>query len=223
MPAGFDAWFARACAREPAERFESPRQLADEFGALQGAAAYISERVQTNSSMVASVEPSATPLERRFAEHTGPALELARRPRSLRYWRLAGAVALLAALAGGIASFRSSPSPEPASYAGAVSPPPPPAPPASPRSAISDSVSSSAPAPTPAADPPVLKQAVSPAESSSAAEGQVAGTADEKSTPKPAPPRPSNPGSKTNAEAKAATQPPLRPKEPARAPVDLGF
>jgi hypothetical protein len=31
VPDGFDAWFLRACARDPRERFESVRQLADAF------------------------------------------------------------------------------------------------------------------------------------------------------------------------------------------------
>src|SRR5581483_10040985 len=31
---GFDAWFARACAREPQERFQSAKQLTDSFRLL---------------------------------------------------------------------------------------------------------------------------------------------------------------------------------------------
>jgi eukaryotic-like serine/threonine-protein kinase len=31
VPAGFDAWFAHACAREPADRFSSAKQMADEL------------------------------------------------------------------------------------------------------------------------------------------------------------------------------------------------
>jgi eukaryotic-like serine/threonine-protein kinase len=34
VPAGFDLWFARACARDPAQRFSSVRQAASEFLAL---------------------------------------------------------------------------------------------------------------------------------------------------------------------------------------------
>jgi serine/threonine-protein kinase len=34
VPAGFDAWFARACARRPADRFESAKQMAEEFTRL---------------------------------------------------------------------------------------------------------------------------------------------------------------------------------------------
>src|SRR5690606_29037589 len=34
VPNGFDAWFARACAREPSDRFASAREAASEFRAL---------------------------------------------------------------------------------------------------------------------------------------------------------------------------------------------
>src|SRR5262249_30248003 len=34
VPPGFDTWFARACAREPQERFQSARQLTDSFRLL---------------------------------------------------------------------------------------------------------------------------------------------------------------------------------------------
>ncbi len=34
VPAGFDAWFARACARQPQARFDSAKEAANAFGAL---------------------------------------------------------------------------------------------------------------------------------------------------------------------------------------------
>jgi serine/threonine protein kinase len=34
VPAGFDVWFLRACARSPSARFESARQMADEFAGV---------------------------------------------------------------------------------------------------------------------------------------------------------------------------------------------
>jgi hypothetical protein len=34
VPTGFDAWFARACARDPQHRFESAKRAADEFESL---------------------------------------------------------------------------------------------------------------------------------------------------------------------------------------------
>jgi serine/threonine protein kinase len=34
VPPGFDAWFARACAREPADRFSSAKHMADELARL---------------------------------------------------------------------------------------------------------------------------------------------------------------------------------------------
>ena len=37
VPRGFDAWFARACAREPEQRFASAKQLAAAFARLAGA------------------------------------------------------------------------------------------------------------------------------------------------------------------------------------------
>jgi serine/threonine-protein kinase len=38
VPAGFDFWFARACARDPLDRFESAKQAADAFDTLDSSA-----------------------------------------------------------------------------------------------------------------------------------------------------------------------------------------
>ena len=39
VPVGFDAWFARACARDPLDRFQSAKQAADAFESLDSGAA----------------------------------------------------------------------------------------------------------------------------------------------------------------------------------------
>ena len=36
MPAGFDAWFARACSRDPAKRFQSADELAQALAGVCG-------------------------------------------------------------------------------------------------------------------------------------------------------------------------------------------
>jgi hypothetical protein len=51
VPAGFDAWFARACARDPAQRFSSAREAASELRRLTDAA--------LGASVAASTPPSA--------------------------------------------------------------------------------------------------------------------------------------------------------------------
>lgn len=36
VPAGFDAWFARACSRDPAKRFQTPAELAHALAGVCG-------------------------------------------------------------------------------------------------------------------------------------------------------------------------------------------
>jgi serine/threonine-protein kinase len=100
VPAGFDAWFARACAREPAARFASARELAEAFDALPEAARALDTDI--SESLAASPAPRAqsslgTP------PHSVQALDGASKPRSVLRWRLSGVVLLLAVLVGGVA------------------------------------------------------------------------------------------------------------------------
>jgi serine/threonine-protein kinase len=222
VPPGFDAWFARACAREPAERFASPRQMADEFAALHGATGGASEPVAALPKLSSS-EPSSA-VAQRFNEHTGPALELVRGPRSRHYWRVAGAVLLLSALIGGFASFRAlSDKGNRSSAAADTAPmPPAPAPQPSPESNARESISSIQPPPASVADPHIAKQADALVRSVST-DDPARGMTAEKPTPEPVPARAPGVGSKTKAASKPVTQAALPPKKPVQAPVDLGF
>jgi eukaryotic-like serine/threonine-protein kinase len=60
VPVGFDAWFARACARDPSHRFESAKQAADEFENLEydtAAGAPSRERMAFATSHLTALEP----------------------------------------------------------------------------------------------------------------------------------------------------------------------
>jgi serine/threonine protein kinase len=75
VPVGFDAWFARACAREPAARFGSARELADAFGELHASS---------------ETPPAAPPLGTRAEPfgHTMLAVELSKKARAWPRWIL---------------------------------------------------------------------------------------------------------------------------------------
>jgi serine/threonine protein kinase len=76
VPAGFDAWFARACARDPQQRFESAKQAAEEFerwdsvAPAASASDGLAEPVDPESARAATRRPpvdapsGAPPLER---------------------------------------------------------------------------------------------------------------------------------------------------------------
>jgi serine/threonine protein kinase len=77
VPAGFDAWFARACARDPDERFESAREAAAAFTRLCG------ETSVASSAVLPRPAPSSDP---HLAATTGQATnsELLQKPRAQR-------------------------------------------------------------------------------------------------------------------------------------------
>ena len=58
VPAGFDDWFARACAREPAQRFESVREAARGFLAVCDVSPVSGARAEQHS------DPAAAPLSK---------------------------------------------------------------------------------------------------------------------------------------------------------------
>jgi len=120
VPAGFDAWFARACAREPAARFASARELAEAFDALPGAVG--ERRVDASPAGAGSAGSRAQALASTQSSSV-QALEVAGKARSLPRWRLAGVLLLLAALAGGIVSLLSAPRPTSSAPAAAPSVP----------------------------------------------------------------------------------------------------
>jgi serine/threonine-protein kinase len=90
VPEGFDAWFARACARNPRERFESAKLAASEFVRLCDAPASVSGTV--------SIPPGLHGSEPQLAATTGQATnsELSNRARGEAN---RGRLALLAVLA----------------------------------------------------------------------------------------------------------------------------
>jgi serine/threonine protein kinase len=51
VPAGFDAWFFRACARDPAERFQSAREAAAELRRLSDGVLEMGERAPTTDRL----------------------------------------------------------------------------------------------------------------------------------------------------------------------------
>jgi serine/threonine-protein kinase len=66
LPRAFDAWFSRACAREPAERFASAREMADALAAaLLGEGAPASAPVSAGAPTERAVQPqeAAVPKE----------------------------------------------------------------------------------------------------------------------------------------------------------------
>jgi serine/threonine protein kinase len=90
VPDGFDAWFARACARSPRDRFDSAKLAASEFVRLCDAPGSVSGRV--------SIPPGLSGSEPHLAATTGQATnsELSNRRRGERK---RGRIALLIAAA----------------------------------------------------------------------------------------------------------------------------
>jgi serine/threonine protein kinase len=92
VPEGFDAWFARACARSPAGRFESARRASIELSAVLGDAASLPE--EALSSPVAAL-PSLSPTTGHFANSE----VIARRAKSTKRRALPILIALALPLA----------------------------------------------------------------------------------------------------------------------------
>jgi serine/threonine-protein kinase len=66
VPAGFDGWFARACARAPSERFESAKQMAAELTRICGTSrARTAMSAGSLARAAPDVAPRATPTDAR--------------------------------------------------------------------------------------------------------------------------------------------------------------
>lgn len=92
VPAGFDAWFRRACARDPAARFASARQAANDFLALSQAPSHESKEAggETPASLRTQSETLAT---------TGQSINMEIAPAKRRgRWAKKGLVAVLVAV-----------------------------------------------------------------------------------------------------------------------------
>jgi serine/threonine-protein kinase len=118
----FDAWFQRACAREPSARFSSGKELADAFGAaITGGPTSLGL-----AKTVPSVPPQAIPVL--SSTTTGPTSARASSslppPKSSPVAAIVAMVIALAFLGGGFALFKMRPTPSVA----APSPTPPPTP-----------------------------------------------------------------------------------------------
>jgi eukaryotic-like serine/threonine-protein kinase len=70
VPPGFDAWFARACARVVSQRFESAKRAADEFD-LMDVNAWAAPSARA-ASLLGAAPPKAAPFQAAFPEGTFP-------------------------------------------------------------------------------------------------------------------------------------------------------
>lgn len=61
LPAALDAWFARACARGPADRFQSAKDLADAFEAAAAPAGMAASAVGATPPQEATAPPASPP------------------------------------------------------------------------------------------------------------------------------------------------------------------
>ncbi|HET9957124.1 MAG TPA: serine/threonine-protein kinase [Polyangiaceae bacterium] len=85
VPEGFDAWFARACARSPADRFASARRASAELSAVLGAPSALEEMPSSATNpLLSSVDPPAAgalkPPPRYLAAPALPASAVTPRP-----------------------------------------------------------------------------------------------------------------------------------------------
>jgi eukaryotic-like serine/threonine-protein kinase len=202
VPAGFDAWFARACARDLGARFATARQAAIELAALSGGAAVATPSNGAAEAAALAQQSTPEPELSLFLGTTAAATssEASRPPprRRLRYALAALGVLLLAAVAGIVGRTRE------AGVAPAALEPP-----ANPASVA------------PAATAPPIEAAVAPQVESAAAlpiEAAVAPPA-EAVPPPPVVPRPM-PAAASRPSPKAATpRPALAPRAPSPAPA----
>jgi eukaryotic-like serine/threonine-protein kinase len=128
VPAGFDAWFATACARDPDDRFGSARQAAEALSRVcAGEPSVILPLTRVRSG--ADLQPATVPDREESVGSTQRAASVAsRRPHTVTRWRaasrLAWLIAALGAALGANALLRASPRParpsEPAPSATAV-------------------------------------------------------------------------------------------------------
>ena len=111
VPAGFDAWFTRAVARDPRERFRSATELADALAAILAPGGVGEAAIATLASSKRA--DASTPLGPHGAAARGPGLiatgataawsgRATERPRSSAAWLLLGVPVVVAALAVGL-------------------------------------------------------------------------------------------------------------------------
>jgi serine/threonine-protein kinase len=107
VPAGFDAWFARACARETNERFQSARELAVELRRVCGDLGATPRSDYADSTLSLNATPASLSLggmapavERPLTANTYERSVHIERPRTSRAPLVLGVVAALAAVAG---------------------------------------------------------------------------------------------------------------------------
>ena len=111
VPRGFDAWFLKAAARDPAERFRSATELAESLAAILAPGGVGEAAIATMASARRSA--ASTPLGPDHAAARGPGLTAtgqssawsggaAERPRSSATWLLLGVPVVAAALAAGV-------------------------------------------------------------------------------------------------------------------------
>jgi serine/threonine-protein kinase len=224
VPAGFDAWWARAVARDPADRFQSAREMAEALAAIAGLPASAAPPplgtgppqvgVPAREASWPSPPPPPSPVAVQSLPLTDKSFSLsstqmagaaAIKPSPLRHRALVGAVALFA-LAGGLTFIL---------VQGLISTPP------APAAAASGIALAPPPAIPLAAPPPATPLAVTPQDA--AADKRAVGEgapspAPPSSTPARAPVRASAARPTRAVTSAAAASPKPRPTEAAAPP-----
>ena len=205
VPAGFDAWFARACARVPSDRFPSARDAATDLRRICQPKGFAGDDREREA-------PRALPPEGARTEVTAPG---GRRPVGL----LVGVgVAVAAIVVGAIVFTRPGSPPAPVSPPAAVSVPavqptaPAPVPGPAPVQVVAAPAPEPVPAPGKAAGPsaPPPEVPAAPRPPASARPHRRADKAVSKPAPKPSAPEPAKPAAAT-------------PEKPEKPKVNLGF
>jgi len=123
VPDGFDAWFARVCARSPADRFDSARKASIELSAVLGDATTVPEEVTMLNPVPLPAGP--TPTTSHFANSEVIARRIHSNKRFALPILLALALPVVALIVSRVtASLERRPPPEPAVVAAASAGPP---------------------------------------------------------------------------------------------------
>jgi serine/threonine-protein kinase len=103
VPAGFDAWWARAANRDPERRFQSAKELAEALGVVLGASPWAEGTPSSQLGMPPTVEAASEPSTAARAAVSSAA----RRGVgwSLRQWLVAVVVVMVASAASAVAFF----------------------------------------------------------------------------------------------------------------------
>jgi serine/threonine-protein kinase len=113
VPAGFDAWFARACARNPDERFTDAKELATELRAIcenpELVRSLAPRSVPPPVSAAARVEAATQPFwEKQPKVETAPKLAMPSAPPARRRRSMLPLLFVLGAVIGVVVAFRHS-------------------------------------------------------------------------------------------------------------------